>query len=119
MKLPAMLFGVGRYTVTVQLPEAAGLYGAATSPIAASKWVGWNRAPDRHRRRGGAVAEIRTSYRRIWKPRCTANRRSANSTSLLLPRNGTPAAEERRRDSARRTSVPPDINTLLAEAVAA
>ena len=26
LKLPTMLFGAGRYTVTVQLPEAAGLY---------------------------------------------------------------------------------------------
>ncbi|BCP14109.1 MCE family protein [Mycobacterium paraintracellulare] len=26
LKLPAMMFGVGRYTVTVELPEAAGLY---------------------------------------------------------------------------------------------
>src|ERR1700691_1531979 len=29
MKLPAMLFGVGRYTVKMELPQAAGLYGTA------------------------------------------------------------------------------------------
>ena len=29
MKLPAKMFGVGRYTVTVELPEAAGLYGSS------------------------------------------------------------------------------------------
>ena len=28
LKLPAMMFGVGRYTVTVELPEAAGLYAS-------------------------------------------------------------------------------------------
>lgn len=27
MRLPAMLFGVGRYYVTVELPQASGLYG--------------------------------------------------------------------------------------------
>src|ERR1700755_3670680 len=27
VKLPAMLFGVGRYTVKMELPQAAGLYG--------------------------------------------------------------------------------------------
>ncbi len=27
VKLPAMLFGVGRYTVTMELPESGGLYG--------------------------------------------------------------------------------------------
>src|SRR6201995_4129978 len=27
VKLPAMLFGVGRYTVRMELPEAGGLYG--------------------------------------------------------------------------------------------
>ena len=26
IKLPALLFGVDRYTVTLELPEAAGLY---------------------------------------------------------------------------------------------
>ena len=29
MKLPTKIFGVGRYTVTVELPEAAGLYGTS------------------------------------------------------------------------------------------
>ena len=28
MNLPAQMFGVGRYTVTVELPQAAGLYGS-------------------------------------------------------------------------------------------
>ena len=28
MKLPAKLFGVGRYTVTVELPQTGGLYGS-------------------------------------------------------------------------------------------
>ena len=28
IRLPAMLFGVGRYTVTVELPRAGGLYAA-------------------------------------------------------------------------------------------
>src|SRR5882724_1973921 len=27
MKLPAKLFGVGRYTVTMELPQTGGLYG--------------------------------------------------------------------------------------------
>jgi phospholipid/cholesterol/gamma-HCH transport system substrate-binding protein len=29
MKLPAKMFGVGRYTVTVELPQASGLYGSS------------------------------------------------------------------------------------------
>ena len=27
LKLPAKMFGIGRYSVTMQLPESGGLYG--------------------------------------------------------------------------------------------
>ena len=44
MKLPAKFFGVGRYTVTVELPRSRwALRHAATSPTAAPKWAGSNR----------------------------------------------------------------------------
>ena len=39
IKAPALLFGIGRYTVIVQLPEAAGLYHAETSLTAAPQWA--------------------------------------------------------------------------------
>ena len=52
MKLPAMLFGVGRYTVTVELPQAGGLYRSGNVTYRGTEVgrvaVG---APDRHRRR--------------------------------------------------------------------
>lgn len=40
MGLPNLLFGVGHYEVTMKLPAAAGLYGTATSRIAAPKSAG-------------------------------------------------------------------------------
>ena len=39
IKVPAMV-GIGRYEVTVELPRAAGLYRAATSPIGEPRSVG-------------------------------------------------------------------------------
>lgn len=42
IKLPAM-FGVGRYTVTMELPARPGSTPPATSPIAAPRWARWNR----------------------------------------------------------------------------
>ena len=36
MKLPATLFGIGEYTVTVDLPQSGGLY--RTSVVTLEKW---------------------------------------------------------------------------------
>ena len=56
MQVPTVFFGVGRYTVTVQLPQAGGLYPSGNVTYRGVE-VGRVRdgASDRHRRRGGAV----------------------------------------------------------------
>ncbi len=60
VQVPAM-FGVGQYTVTVQLPQAAGLYqtGNVTYRGTNVGRVTDGAADRRRRRRGGAVAELR------------------------------------------------------------
>ena len=104
MKLPAKMFGVGRYTVTVELPEAAGLYGSGNVTYRGVE-VGRVEigAADRYRRRGGAVAEIRHrdpvgSASRGAQP--VGDRRTVRP--VAAPQRHLAAAEERRRDSAGR-----------------
>jgi len=43
VKLPAMLFGVGRYTVRMELPQSGALYQTGNVPIAAPKLAGCSR----------------------------------------------------------------------------
>ena len=57
--LPGMLFGVGQYKVTLQLPEAGGLYPRGNVTYRGTE-VGrvQERQTDRQRRRGRPVAEL-------------------------------------------------------------
>ena len=84
MQIPTVFLGVGRYTVTVQLPQAANLYqgGNVTYHGVEIGRVAGHQA-DRYRRRSSASAEVgyRYSRRGSRPPRCTACRQSANSTS--------------------------------------
>ena len=58
IRLPAM-FGIGRYRVTVELPQAAGLYASGNVTYRGTE-VGRveNVRLTKDRRRGGAVAEV-------------------------------------------------------------
>ena len=118
IQLPAMLFGVGRYTVTMELPKSGGLYESGNVTYRGTK-VGRVEigAPDRYRRRGGAVAEIR--HRHPLRPRAEVHSQSAVGESyvLLLPRNGaSPPLKNGDVIALADTSVPPDVNALLAAA---
>ncbi len=63
MRLPALLFGVGHYTVTVELPRGRRAVPARQRHLPRHRGRRVKDRPaDRHRRRGGAVAAIRTSH---------------------------------------------------------
>ena len=116
VKLPAMLFGVGRYTVRMELPQSGGLYGTGNVTYRGTE-VGRVRirAPDRHRGRSRAVAEIRRphpvgSQSRGAQP--IGDRRI--STSSCCPATATaPPLKDGDVIPVADTSVPPDINSLL------
>src|ERR1044072_875753 len=55
MKLPAKLFGIGRYTVTVELPQTGGLYGGGNVTYRGTE-VG--RVQDVRLTQTGVVAEL-------------------------------------------------------------
>ena len=104
MKLPAKMFGVGRYTVTVELPEAAGLYGSSNVTY---RGVEVGRVESVHLTATGvaAVLSLKAGIDIPSDLEAEVHSQSAIGEQyvLLLPRNGNFAApEERRRDSARR-----------------
>ncbi len=85
MKLPAKVFGVGRYTVMMELPRTGGLYETGNVTYRGSQ-VG--RVQAVRLTDSGVIAELSLTS----GPRCTASRRSASSTS-----NSCRAARPRRR----------------------
>ena len=68
MKLPAMLFGVGRYTVTVELPQTGGLYA------------------------GGNVTYRGTEVGRVDSVRLTQNRRGSGPLTQVRYRRAIRSA---------------------------
>ena len=119
MKLPAKMFGVGRYTVTVELPEAAGLYGSSNVTY---RGVEVGRVESVHLTATGvaAVLSLKAGIDIPSDLEAEVHSQSAIGEQyvLLLPRNGTsrplkngdviPLAD---------TRVPPNINTILAQVV--
>ena len=116
MKLPAKMFGVGRYTVTVELPQASGLYGSSNVTYRGVE-VGRVESVKLTDTGVEAVLSLKSGHQHpvgSGSRTCTASRRSANSTSLLLPRNATsPPLKNGDVIPLADTSVPPDINTIL------
>ena len=118
VKLPAMLFGVGRYTVKMELPESGGLYQTGNVTYRGSE-VG--RVQSVHLTNTGveAVLSLKSGIHIPSDLKAEVHSQSAVGESYveLLPRNGTslplkdgdviPLAD---------TSVPPDINALLGAA---
>ncbi|MGV0577885.1 MlaD family protein [Mycolicibacterium elephantis] len=115
IRLPSLLFGVGRYTVTVQLPTTGGLYPRGNVTY---RGVGVGRVSDVRLTDTGieAVLSLRSGVSIPSDLRAEVHSQSAVGEQyvLLLPqsedapplKNGDVIPESR-------ASVPPDISTLL------
>src|SRR5271156_2611677 len=118
VKLPAMLFGVGRYTVRMELPQSGGLYQTGNVTYRGTE-VG--RVQSVHLTNTGvaAVLSLKSGIEIPRDLKAEVHSQSAIGESYveLLPRNGTPRPLK---DGAviplADTSVPPDINALLSAA---
>jgi phospholipid/cholesterol/gamma-HCH transport system substrate-binding protein len=117
MKLPAMLFGVGTYRVTVQLPQAGGLYGGGNVTYRGTE-VGRVEAvrltPD------GVAADLSLKSGIDIPSDLEAEVHSQSAIGeqyvALLPRGDGPPLKDGDVIPAAHTSVPPDINDLLTAA---
>src|SRR6201991_257079 len=118
MKLPARVFGVGRYTVTLQLPETGGLYETGNVTYRGTE-VG--RVQAVHLTKGGveAVLSLKSGIHIPRDLKAEVHSQSAVGESYveLLPRNGTSSPlKDGDVIPLTDTSVPPDINNLLSVA---
>ncbi|MGV0642633.1 MlaD family protein [Mycolicibacterium sp. XJ2546] len=118
MKLPAKLFGIGQYQVILELPQTGGLYSGGNVTYRGTE-VG--RVDDVRLTRSGVEAVL-SLKRGIDIPsdlRAEVHSQSAIGEQYvaLLPRTGD-APPLRNGDviALADTSVPPDVNTLLADA---
>ena len=119
MKLPAKMFGVGRYTVTVELPEAAGLYGSSNVTY---RGVEVGRVESVHLTDTGvaAVLSLKSGIDIPSDLEAEVHSQSAIGEQyvLLLPRNATsPPLKNGDVIPLADTRVPPNINTILAQVV--
>jgi phospholipid/cholesterol/gamma-HCH transport system substrate-binding protein len=116
MQLPALLFGLGRYTVTVELPESGGLYPTGNVTYRGAE-VG--RVQSVHLTDTGAAAVLSLSSDIAIPSDLAAQVHSQSAIGEqyveLLPRKGD-SRPLRDGDviSVVNTSVPPDINAILA-----
>ena len=118
VKLPATMFGVGRYTVTMELPRSGGLYGTGNVTYRGTK-VG--RVQSVRLTDKGVEAELSLTSGIDIPSDLTAEVHSQSAVGesyvLLLPRNGAaPPLKNGDVIPLADTSVPPDINNLLATA---
>jgi phospholipid/cholesterol/gamma-HCH transport system substrate-binding protein len=118
VKLPAMLFGVGRYTVKMELPQTGGLYETGNVTYRGTE-VG--RVQSVHLTNAGveAVLSLKSGIHIPRDLKAQVHSQSAVGESYveLLPRNGTsPPLKDGDVIPLTATSVPPDINNLLSAA---
>jgi phospholipid/cholesterol/gamma-HCH transport system substrate-binding protein len=117
MKLPAMLFGVGRYTVTVQLPQTGGLYGGGNVTYRGTE-VG--RVESVRLTPIGVAAELSLKSGIDIPSDLKAEVHSQSAIGeqyvALLPRGDAPPLKDGDVIPLAETSVPPDINDLLTAA---
>lgn len=118
MKIPSVFFGVGRYTVTVQLPEAGGLYEEGNVTY---RGVAVGRVVDVHLTDTGAAAVLSLKSDIEIPADLNAEVHSVSAVGeqyvALLPRSGNgPPLKNGDVIPADRTYIPPDINPLLAAA---
>jgi phospholipid/cholesterol/gamma-HCH transport system substrate-binding protein len=118
MRAPASFFGVGRYNVTVHLPAAGGLYADGNVTY---RGVAVGRIVDVELTDNGAAAVLSLRSGIDIPADLDAEVHSVSAVGeqyiALLPRNGE-AAPLKNGDviPASRTSIPPNINSLLASA---
>ncbi|MGO9103657.1 MAG: MCE family protein [Mycobacterium sp.] len=115
MRLPETLFGIGHYKVTLELPEAAGLYKSSQVTYHGTE-VG--RVKDVHLTATGVVAELSLRSDVRIPSDLDAQVHSVSAVGeqyvALSPRNGTsPPLKNGDVIPRDRASVPPDINALL------
>lgn len=118
VKLPAMLFGVGRYTVQLELPQSGGLYQTGNVTYRGTE-VG--RVQSVHLTKTGveALLSLKSGIAIPRDLKAEVHSQSAIGESYveLLPRNGTsPPLKDGDVIQPADTSVPPDINALLSAA---
>lgn len=115
LKLPAKLFGVGRYTVTVQLPESGGLYSSGNVTYRGVE-VGRVESVSLTQTGVDAVLSLKSGTKIPSDLKAEVHSQSAIGEQYvdLIPRNGT---SDPLKDgdviTRSNTSVPPDINALL------
>jgi phospholipid/cholesterol/gamma-HCH transport system substrate-binding protein len=119
MQAPTELFGIGRYTVTVQLPQAAGLYKKGNVVY---RGVEVGEIKDVRLTTTGAEAVLSLKRGIDIPADLSAEVHSVSAVGeqyvALLPRTGAgPVLTNGSVIPADRTSTPPDINSLLAATV--
>jgi phospholipid/cholesterol/gamma-HCH transport system substrate-binding protein len=118
MQIPTTFFGVGRYTVTVQLPQAGGLYPTGNVTY---RGVQVGRVDNVHLTNTGAEAVLSMESVTHVPADLTAEVHSVSAIGeqyvALVPRSGKgPLLKDGDVIPADHTYVPPDINSLLAAA---
>jgi phospholipid/cholesterol/gamma-HCH transport system substrate-binding protein len=118
VKLPAMLFGVGRYTVKMELPQSGGLYETGNVTYRGTE-VGRVQAVHLTNTGVEAVLSLKSGIHIPSDLKAQVHSQSAVGESYveLLPRNGTsPPLKDGDVIPLTETSTPPDINSLLSAA---
>jgi len=115
LRLPTMLFGVGQYSVTVQLKEAGGLYERANVTYRGTE-VGQVKAVQLTPSGVNAILSLRSDVK--VPSDLTAEVHSTSAVGeqyvALVPRDGNgPALKNGDVISVANTTLPPDIGTLL------
>lgn len=114
MRLPALLFGVGRYSVTVELPSAGGLYASGNVTY---RGVEVGRVDEVRLTDSGveAVLSLRSDVPIPSDVRAEVHSQSAVGEQYvaLLPNRDAPPLKSGDVIPLDRASVPPDINALL------
>jgi phospholipid/cholesterol/gamma-HCH transport system substrate-binding protein len=119
LKLPAMMFGVGRYTVTVELPEAAGLYARGNVTY---RGVEVGRVESVKLTPTGVAADLSLRSDIAIPSDLEAEVHSQSAIGeqyvLLKPRNGTaPPLKNGDVIPLADTKVPANVNTILSDVV--
>lgn len=115
MKLPAQLFGIGHYTVTVELAQSGGLYPRGNVTYRGTE-VGEIQSVRLTKTGAAAVLSLKSDQKIPSDLDAQVHSQSAIGELYiaLLPRNGSaPPLKDGDVIPASRTSVPPDINSLL------
>jgi phospholipid/cholesterol/gamma-HCH transport system substrate-binding protein len=118
IQLPAMLFGVGRYTVTMELPKSGGLYESGNVTYRGTK-VGRVESVRLSDTGVEAVLSLTSGIKIPSDLTAEVHSQSAVGESyvMLLPRDGSsPPLKNGDIIALADTSVPPDVNALLAAA---